>query len=139
MNEIPEGEDKPLPRPEKFVLESPVERDQLDSFADAFRYPISGLRDLCDCGLTYYDQANDYDWEEGEFEYLTQNVNAIHLDHTVTSVRFYGRNFVEHCDCWKPMALKLVRFFHSHHNGIARYYEREAQRNARAPHVTNQD
>lgn len=99
-----------------------------ENFKNAFFGNVSCCVATCDCGKTFYDTYNHYDWEEGDFEALEKNKKAIGIDHAVGYVKFEGVEYVMHCDCWHKKAEVIIEFIDTHFYQIASYMNSEKQR-----------
>jgi hypothetical protein len=108
-----------------------IESVVLENFATAFSSNSSGCVRTCACGRQFYDTANTYDWEEGEFEKLCADPQAVALPHAVGTLVIQGVEFCEDCTCWYATAKPLIKLFHSQPRQIARYFELEKQRKER--------
>lgn len=99
---------------------------QQENFERAFSGGYSGCTRQCHCGKSFYDAVNQWDFEEGEIERL-QSTGAIPLDHSVGSVSFEGRDYVDGCHCWHGRASVIIQFLDSHAQEIARFLTLEKE------------
>lgn len=100
----------------------------LANFDEAFSTRISSCTEICDCGVTYYDSYNDYDWEDGELERLIEDETSVPVDHSVGSLYFFGKTYVSVCECWKEESKKIIRFIENYSQEIADFLHLEKQR-----------
>lgn len=101
---------------------------KLRSFEQAFSGNISGCSMECDCGKTYYDNYNSYDWYEGELEALEESPNAFAVGHSVGVLYLNGKEFVAVCDCWHDVAIKFCEKMDANAFEIAQYLSTEKRR-----------
>ena len=102
----------------------------MDNFRRAFGANSSGCRDTCHCGKEYYDRSYDggWTWDDGEYENLEDDPEAIGVDWAVQMIRFEGRDYVMDCDCWRERAKRIMGFMDSHIFQVAKYINREKKR-----------
>ena len=102
----------------------------MDNFKRAFGARSSGCRELCHCGVQYYDSSYDggWTWEDGELEALEEDEEAIGVEWAVQLIRFEGRDYVMDCDCWRDRARRIMGFLDSHIFQVAKYINREKKR-----------
>lgn len=75
-----------------------------DAFEEAFADGVGGCRHTCECGRECFDDANSYDWQEGEIEELRKNAIAhpdkyVNLPYSCSLLTVSGRTFVLGCPC----------------------------------------
>jgi hypothetical protein len=101
----------------------------LESFERAFSGHTAGCRRKCECGRTYYDNANSnvYDWEDAELEQLRAS-DAVPLDYAPGDITFEGRIYVDGCTCWHDRARRIIAFIDGHAHAIAEYLTLEKKR-----------
>jgi len=103
-----------------------MSQERLDRFSIAFTSHAGYCRHQCNCGKEYYTLEDGIDWDHGEEEGLEAR-NAIALDHSVYTLCFEGREFVDACDCWQTRAAQLMRFIDGHRDAIASYLNEERE------------
>lgn len=106
---------------------------KLRNFVDAFDDHVSGCIRDCECGCTYFDDYNSYDWAEGELESLQKRARnekekVYALGHSVSTLTFQGREYVSDCDCWHERANKIIGFLEGHAGRIVEYFTLEKKR-----------
>lgn len=84
--------------------------DQVQNFARAFCLNGAGCYETCNCGKIFYDSCNVWDWNDGEFEALQANKNAVACDYAIERFEIEGRYFVPDCNCWHNLAKNISRF-----------------------------
>lgn len=99
----------------------------LESFERAFRGRTSGAVRVCACGKTFYNPDHSWTWEEGEIEAL-QKAGATSSNYAIGVIEFEGKEYADHCECWKDRARKLVGFLVSHDEAIAVFLSEEKKR-----------
>ncbi|MEK6883128.1 MAG: hypothetical protein AABY22_26115 [Nanoarchaeota archaeon] len=102
--------------------------DKLENFISAFSSASGGCVRDCQCGKTYFDGDQSYDWADGELEELKKNKNAIELGHTVSTIIFDGIEYVIDCKCWLKRAEQIMGFIDSQNHQIAFYLNLEKKR-----------
>lgn len=99
---------------------------KLDRFARAFATDCGGLRRTCDCGREFYDSMTwGGGWEEGELEKLQEDKKAVDLQHTVGTIEFTGKEYVQDCNCWHAAALGTAQWLDTHAHSTALYLNGE--------------
>jgi hypothetical protein len=101
---------------------------QLENFIRAFSAGTGGCRRECRCGVTYYDIANMYDWDDGELERLEADKAAVSLEYSVSDIRFGGVEYVADCKCWHSTAESMMRYLECNGAQIAEYLSLEKKR-----------
>lgn len=97
------------------------DREFIEIFLRAFSAHTAGRVRTCDCGITYFDGFNSYDWEDGELEKLQAYPNAEELGYAPGDIRFEGHEYVDACTCWHERAFKIMRWMDGHAQSIAEY------------------
>lgn len=88
----------------------------LSLMEQAFRGGVSGPVRTCECGVVYW---GGYSWEVGERERLEEDPQAKPLLHSVGTVEFEGKVYVDGCACWHKRALMIAKFLVNHDHAIA--------------------
>lgn len=101
---------------------------QLANFEEAFSLCISSLREECNCGKVYYDTYNDYDWGEGEYENLENNPNSVPVCHSIGTIQFDSKRYVNVCDCWHEQAQKYLNWLGCFSKEVANFLSMEKKR-----------
>lgn len=101
---------------------------KLQNFTVAFEIGGSSIQETCACGKIFYDASSDYDFEEGEFEALEANKEAIGCWHSIGRIAFEGKEYVSTCECWKPRAKQLMEYLDTYNHEIAAYLNAERKR-----------
>ena len=102
-----------------------IDNEKIARFEVAFHSGGSHNRHYCNCGKTYYDIENDYDWEKGELEKLEKDDSAISVNYSIGVIGFEGRFFADACDCWHERAMQIMNFIDGHIFNIAEYINNE--------------
>lgn len=105
-----------------------IEPDKLENFENAFDARHAGCVRECQCGVTFFDGVNSYDWEPGELERLEADLKAIRLSYSVGMVAFEGKQFCSDCECWHKRAAMIIGFIDGHAHEIADYLTLEKKR-----------
>jgi hypothetical protein len=95
------------------------------TFERAFDTGCAGCVRVCACGKTHYDTENDWDWEEGEYESLESDPNAVPHDCAVGTMNIDGQEIVLGCDC--DLAAKYEKFIVAHARQISEYLNARAK------------
>jgi hypothetical protein len=104
-------------------------KGKLASFEESFFGGISGCSMECQCGKLYYDAYNTgYDWEEGEFEGLEEDEEALAVNHSVGTLYIGGKEYVCVCKCWHEKANEIIKFIDSNSHQIANYLSLEKEK-----------
>lgn len=103
-----------------------VEKSQIiDAFKKTFGHSCAGSISVhCECGKIYYDSSVPGWFEEGEYEELEKNPNAIALDGSSGMFWFQGMQFAEACNCMgdnKTVKIYL-NFLHQQKEPIIDFY-----------------
>lgn len=96
-----------------------LEGERLDNFERAFSDHTAGCRRTCNCGRTFFDGAQTYDWDDGELEALRANPTARELQYAPGDMSFEGRVFVNACDCWHARATLMAEWIDHHGHQIS--------------------
>ena len=105
--------------------------EKLENFERAFSDSTASCRWTCECGVTFFDGCQSYDWEDGELDKLRADPKAKQVDYAPGSISFEGRQYVDACDCWHKRALQIIRFIDGHAERIANYLRLEKERKQR--------
>lgn len=96
-----------------------------DIFNEAFSSNCGSIRMTCECGKTYYDCTDKEGWENGEYEALISNPNAIAHNGCVCSIEIDGNNYVMGCGCHYQE--ETERFILRNGESIAKYLNLHAR------------
>jgi len=106
-------------------------RASIEVFEEAFSMNSSGCMETCACGKTFVDVENQWDWVENELELLCADPKTIQLNYGVQRIQAQGVWYVIDCDCWHPVAQKIMNFLISHDLEIAKFFKLEKERRQR--------
>lgn len=98
---------------------------KLETFEEIWAAGAAGCVNTCHCGKTYYDRANSYDWEDGEFEELEADLSIIALEHAVTLLDLDGQLYVMDCECWHDKAERIMNWLDANAERIGNYFRLE--------------
>lgn len=112
------------------------DKDKLENFERAFGNSSAGCVRTCECGITYFDGVQSYDWEPGELERLeaqaeAPNAKAVRLEYAPGDMGFEGGQYVDACTCWHKRAGLIMGFIDAHAHKIAAYLKLEKARQQR--------
>lgn len=98
-------------------------------FADVFDSHAGGIVRTCACGITTFNYMDRNCFDEGELEELEakQKADPAHyhsVDHTVSTMEFWGEEIVHGCTC--DMARLAEAFITSHAKRLSEYLRRYA-------------
>ena len=98
-------------------------------FSDSFDSRCAGCIRTCECGITYFDEYNVWDWEEGELEKLQQKAkddpeHYIGHNYSIGTIEIDGIEIVYGCTC--NLARKYEDFILEHAGQIAEYLNKRA-------------
>lgn len=98
-------------------------------FDEVFDSSCGGCLRTCECGITYFDTYNIWDWEEGELEELKQKAeddpeHYVGIDCSVGTLSIDGREIVYGCTC--KLAQRYEEFILDHAEQIAEYLNKRA-------------
>lgn len=107
----------------------PLESDAaIDSFERAFSH-TSTREFTCDCGKVYWDAHNSgYDWQEGEVEKLQADPNVHACGHAIGIIDIDGRQYADACNCWHPLASRIIRWLEANRDEVVAFLRMEKQR-----------
>jgi hypothetical protein len=93
-------------------------------FSDIFDSNCGGYLRICECGITYFDTHNIWDWEDGELEALEQKASDdpehyVGMDCAIGTMSIDGREIVYGCTC--KLAQRYEEFILDHAEQIAQY------------------
>lgn len=104
-------------------------KDQiLKNYEAAFDSHSAGCQERCKCGRVFYDTANSWDWDDGEYEALVSDATATGVAYSVERVHVNGDLYAKDCDCWHPIALKVISFLDANDSSIAEFFKLEKAR-----------
>ena len=114
----------------------------IDNFGEAFDSKSGGCRHRCECGKEFYGAERAWDWNEGEYEALEKDFNAIRVEYDgVARLEIEGVLYVSDCDCWHEKAKGIMSFLDFYASAIGEYYKLEKQRlkmeASRLPEIEN--
>lgn len=101
---------------------------KLRLFKDAFTSGTSGCVRECECGVTYFDSSNVYDWEEKELQGLIEDPNAYDVGDYVGTIILDGKEYCKNCTCWHKDALDIMDFIDNYNHAIVCYMNAEKRR-----------
>lgn len=104
------------------------QEEMLQNWEDTFTRHSSSCWVRCECGTQYYNSDGSWDWDEGELDGLRADANAFDVDYGISIIAFNGKEFANPCDCWKPVALRVIGFLDSHMDGLREFIEKERLR-----------
>lgn len=95
-----------------------------DRMLKAFDSGCGGCRRTCECGITYFDEVNIWDWDEGELERLQQKAKDhpdkyIGCNCSLGTLRIGGVDIVYGCSC--KLARQYEDFILGHTRQLAQY------------------
>ena len=98
-------------------------------FSEIFSSGCGGCLRTCDCGITYFDGYNNWDWEVNELENLRQKAKDdprqyIEQDHSVSTMEIGGAQIVHGCSCGQ--AQRYETFILNHAVQLADYLNKRA-------------
>lgn len=98
-------------------------------FSNVFDSSCGGCIRTCECGITYFDGYNIYDWEEGELEKLQQKAKEdpelyVERGCSIGTLEIGGSQIVYGCSC--DLARKYENFILNHAEQLAEYLNRLA-------------
>lgn len=111
-----------------------------ECFEQAFSDSCSGCVRDCACGRTVFDNANQWDWEDGELEHLERMAKSkperyTAVDYSVATMTIHGEEWVMGCPC--NGVRKWQEFLDQHADQAAKYLnERVKQLRAKAEAIT---
>lgn len=99
-------------------------------FSEVFSSGYAGCIRTCDCGITYFDGYNSWDWEVGELEKLRQKAkddphHYIEQDHSVSTIAIGETQIVHGCAC--DLAKRYETFILKHAVKLAKYLNKRAK------------
>lgn len=99
-------------------------------FSDVFNSKCGGCLRTCECGITYFDTYNVWDWEDGELEDLQQKAKEdpehyTGIDCAVGTMSIGGIEIVYGCSC--DLAQKYEDFILNHAEQIAEYLNKRSE------------
>lgn len=106
-------------------------KDQRENFERAFSSHTSGCVRTCDCGRTFYDCENSYDWDKGELEKLQKDKKATPVEYSVGTLILDGKELCMDCDCWHERAGHIMAFMDRYDHQIAEWLTLEKKRKQR--------
>lgn len=110
---------------------TPPNKPPSKEFKDAFDDHVSGSVRTCECGITYFDGFNHWDWNEGELEDLRKKAKAdpekyVEIDCAAGCYQIDGREYVWDCPC--NGGYKYQHFLLRHATRILAFLEAHAKR-----------
>jgi hypothetical protein len=101
--------------------------EQLENFAKAFSTETNGCRHQCHCGKEFFDNFNSWDWNEGEYEALVDDPEAVGLGYAIERFELEGSYYVIGCDCWFKVAERYINFLDRNKREIGKYFSLEKE------------
>jgi hypothetical protein len=112
-------------------MADPATKPPSDEFKNAFDDHVSGSVRTCECGITYFDGFNRWDWEEGELEDYRKKAKKepekyVEIDCAAGCYQIDGREYVWDCPC--NGGFKYQSFLLRHATRILAFLDAHAKR-----------